>query len=126
MATQQYTIANGDRGDNSVFTVPGDEDGGENDVSFATAPNPDGQTKRWYIHMNNGFDVDIDATVQGTHARDADMSEAGEDGSAITVVSGDIDFVDGTTGHTYIELSINPAGTPTSGSLTITFQTRSW
>lgn len=126
MASEQYTIGNGDRTDNSAFDVPGDEDGGEGDTSFQVDSETTGPAKRWYIHIDNGWDVNVDVTPQGSHAFDESMSSSGEDGNSVTVSNDDVDFIDGETGHSFLELNVNPASTPTSGELVITFQSREW
>lgn len=126
MANAQYTINSGDRSDTSAFTVPGDEDGGAGDDSFQVDTDTVGPARRWYIHIDNGWDVSVDVTPQGSHYRDESMASAGEDGSAVTVASGDVDFIDGESGHAFLEVSVTPASAPSSGDLTITYQSREW
>lgn len=126
MADAQYTIDNSDRGNNNSFVVPGDEDGGAGDDSFATGRDDRGMSSRWYIHIDNGWDTSVDVTPKGSHIFDSSMSSSGEDGSAVTISSSDVDFIDGETGHSFLELKVNPSSAPTSGQLTITFQSREW
>ena len=124
MSNEQYVIGNADRTDASVFTVPGDEDGGAGDDSFRVEDLSQNKSHDSYVHIDNGFDVSVDVTLQGSHYLDGDMSQAAVDGSALTVASGDSDFFDITSSHSYIEVSVDPATTPTSGDLTVTFQSR--
>lgn len=125
MANAQYTISNTDRADATAFTVPGDEDGGEGDLSFQVEKPTLAQSHDSYVHIENGFDTDVDVTLRGSHFTDESMSAAVDDGTAITVSSGGgTDFFDIVSSHTYLEVSVDPATTPGSGSLTITFQSR--
>jgi len=127
MPNQQYSISNTDRGNNNAFTVPGDEDGGVGDDSFALEANanPKQNSIDSYVHVENGWDVDVDVTLQGSHFLDETMGSAAQDGSAITITKNDgTDFFDITSSHSFVEVDVDPAGTPTSGELTITFQSR--
>lgn len=125
MGNVQYTIANGDRSDNSAFTVPGDEDGGAGDDSVELDYHGTDDAVDSYVHVENGWDVNVDVTVRGSHYLDSTMASAADDGSSVAVSSGgSTDFFDVTSGHAYLELNVNPAGTPTSGDLTVTFQSR--
>lgn len=124
MANQQYVISNADRTDANAFTVPGDEDGGEGDVSFRVEDSTLNKSHDSYVHIDNGWDANVDVTLRGSHFRDEDMTNAAPDGATITVSSADVDFFDITTSHSYIEVTVDPAAIPTSGSLTITFQSR--
>lgn len=125
MANQQYVIDNSDRADSNAFNVPGDEDGGEGDASFAVGEDDRGQSFDQYVHIDNGWDVNVDVTLRGSHFKDSAMDNAADDGTAITISNSSTDFIDSTSSHTYLELNVDPAGTPTSGQLTITFQSRS-
>lgn len=124
MANRQYTIANGDRTDNSAFTVPGDEDGGEDDPSFRVEDRPLNKSHDSYVHIDNGWNENVDVTLRGSHFKDEQMDSASDDGSSVTVNAGTADFFDITSSHTYIEINVNPAANPTSGELVITFQSR--
>jgi len=125
MANAQYVIGNADRTDAAVFTVPGDEDGGAGDSSYQLEPSDLGRSQDGYVHIWNGWDTNVDVTLRGSNYRDEDMSNAVDDGGAITINSGgNGDFFDITSSHTYIELSVDPSAAPTSGDLTITFQSR--
>jgi hypothetical protein len=124
MANAQYVIANGDRTDNSSFTVPGNEDGGAGDPSFRVEGLPLNKSHDSYIHIENGWNENVDVTLRGSHFEDEQMDSAADDGSAVTVNSGTTDFFDSTSSHTYIEVNVNPAANPTSGELVITFQSR--
>lgn len=120
---RQYTIAHDDRSDNSAFTVPGDEDGGAGDDSFPTEINDTIYT-RWYVHIENGWNENVDVTVRGSRFDDATMSAAADDGDAVTVNSGTNAAFDGASGHSYLDVNVNPAADPSSGDLVITFQRR--
>lgn len=125
MGNSQYVIGNADRGDATAFTVPGDEDGGAGDNSFRLETEGLGKSQDGYVHIENGWDTNVDVTLRGSHFLDESMSSASDDGSAITVNSGgDTDFFDITSSHTFIEVNVDPAADPTSGDLTITFQSR--
>lgn len=117
----QFVIGNADS-DGSTFSVPGDQPGSPDSIEIDDAQHQD--VHEWYIHVDNGWGVGVDATVRGTHYQDSAMNNPADDGSAVTVNSGSADFFDGTTGHSFIELQIAPAADPTSGNLTVTFQTR--
>jgi len=121
---RQYTIAHDDRDNNNAFTVPGDEDGGSGDDSFPTEINDTIYT-RWYIHIENEWDTNVDVTPRGSRHDDSAMDAAVDDGSAATVSSnGGTHAFDGETGHSYLEVNVNPDADPTTGDLTITFQRR--
>lgn len=122
-ARRQYTIGNGDRSDATAFTVPGDEDGGAGDDSFPTEINETIAT-RWYVHVENGWDQNADVTVRGSRFDDSAMDAAVDDGTAETINSGSNGAFDGTTGHSFLEVNVDPAGDPTSGDLVVTFQRR--
>lgn len=121
---RKYTIAHDDRGDNNAFTVPGDEDGGEADDSFPTEINQTIYT-RWYIHIENGWDTDVDVTPRGSRYDDGAMDAAADDGSSETVGSnGGTHAFHGESGHSYLDVNVDPVSNPTSGDLVITFQRR--
>ena len=125
MANAQYVVSNSDRSNANAFTVPGDEDGGAGDDSFRVEDKTLNKSHDSYVHIENGWDQNVDVTLRGSHHLDSSMSSAVDDGSAITINSGgNTDFFDITSSHTFIEVNIDPAGTPTSGDLTITFQSR--
>lgn len=117
----QYTVAAGDRADGSTFTVPGDV---SSDASYAV-DDPDRKAgKQWYVHVANGWDVNADVTVQGSHYQDEALDSPADDGPAETVNAGANGVFDGTTGHSYIQVNVDPASGPTSGDLVVTFQHR--
>lgn len=118
----QYTISSGDRADASAFDVPGDEPG--TDDSYPLDRQDNTPSKRAYVHINNGFDVNVDVTLRGSHYLDSTMSNAADDGSTVTISNGAVDFFDVSTGHSFIEINVDPANTPTSGDLVVTFQVR--
>lgn len=124
MGNQQFTISNTARGDTSAFTVPGDEDGGEGEESVTIETSGGGGRRRAYVHVDNGWDVDVDVTLQGSHTYDSGMASAVDDGAAETVSSGTTGAFDTEVGHSYIQVSVTPAVAPTSGDLTVTFQAR--
>lgn len=124
MASVQYTIPNSARTDNSAFTVPGDEDGGEGDGSFRVDETGSGSKMHIYVHVNNGWDTNVDITLRGSHYNDSAMASATADGDPEVVNAGaDAAFNSG-TGHSFIEVNVGPTGTPSSGDLTVTFQAR--
>lgn len=123
MANQQYTISNTDVG-TSAFTVPGDQDGGAGDDSFTVEPDNLDVGRQWYVHVDNGFNENVDVTVQGSHFLDESMDSAVDDGATETVNSSSSGAFDGTTGHTYLQINVTPAADPTSGDLVVTFQSR--
>lgn len=120
---KQVTVNNSDS-DGSDFKIPGDQPG---EAPFDLELN-DGAHYRWYVHIDNGWDQNIDVTVEGSHTMDAagsnTLDSPASDGSTITVSSGSVDFFDGTTGHSILQLDVSPAADPTSGDLTVTFQRR--
>lgn len=121
--TKQYTVAHDDR-DASTFKLPGDDPG---EAPFDLETN-EAQHWRWYIHIDNGWNQNVDVTVEGSHTDDAagsnTLDSPAADGSAVTVNSDSTDFIDGTTGHSQLQLDVAPAGDPTSGNLVVTFQRR--
>lgn len=124
MTNVTYTIDNSDRSNNNTFTVPGDEDGGAGDDSFAVDTD-DVRAWDWYIHIDNQWDVNVDVTPRGSHHEDSTMAKAVEDGTTQTVNSGGNQHVfTGTSRHSYIDMQVNPAGTPSSGKLHIRLQRR--
>jgi hypothetical protein len=117
----QFTIGNADS-DGAVFAVPGDQPGTPASFELDAAGNAESYDR--YVHINNGFDVDVDVTIKGSHYQDAVMDNAASDGATETVSAGGIDFFDGSTNHSYIELEVDPLADPTSGELAVTFQKR--
>lgn len=124
MANKRYTIGNDARTDASVFTVPGDEDGGEGDVSFQVDEENLGDKMHLYVHLDNGWDQNVDVTLQGSHTYDESLSSPVDDGAPETVNSGETGAFDSEVGHSYAQIEVDPASAPTSGNLVITFQAR--
>jgi len=120
MTNRQFTVSNTDRPNANSFTVPGDEDGGENEPSVRIEPDGTGDSYDSYIHIENAWDVTVDVTLQGSHYLDEDMNSATQDGPAVTIPSGEIDFFDIVSNHVFAEVLVEPAGTPTSGDLVVT------
>lgn len=117
----QFTINNADS-DGTAFAIPGDKPGTPQSYQI---DDPDkSQSYEWYVHINNGYDVDVDVTIYGSHYQDAAMDNPSSDGATETVSAGGIDFFDGTTNHSFIELKVDPLADPTSGDLVVTFQKR--
>lgn len=123
MGTQQYVIGNAARTDASAFAVPGDEDGGEGDAAFLVQQDTS-RHHRWYVHVENGWDQNVDVTVQGSHLLDTALDAPADDGTAETVNSDTNAAFDGDSGHAYLQINVDPASAPTSGNLTVTFQGR--
>jgi len=121
--TRQVTIDNADT-DGTAFKVPGEEPG-ERPFNLN---NNTAQEWNWYIHVDNGFDVDIDVTVEGSHSQDVTtnntLGSPATDGATETITSSEVDFFNGTTLHSLLQLEIDPLADPTSGDLTITFELR--
>jgi len=121
--TRQVTIANGDVTGTS-FKVPGDQPG----ERIINLENNEAQHWNWYIHIDNGFNEDVDVTVEGSHILDGltndTLDSPAVDGATETISSGSVDFFNGTTQHSYIQLDVDPLNDPTSGNLVITFQAR--
>jgi len=121
--TQQYDVQNGDV-TGTAFTVPGDN---PDEEPFDLDENFD-QYYRWYVHIDNGFNENVDVTVQGSHALDTasnnTLDTPADDGAAVTVSSETTDFIDGTTNHAKLQLNVDPAADPTSGTLTVTIEKR--
>lgn len=124
MANQQYTISNSDRSDGSAFAVPGDEDGGVGDDSYQVDQDAGGEHMWTYAHIENGWDVNVDVTLQGSHTFDETITAPVDDGSAETISNGSNGAFDTNVAHSYVQVNVDPAATPTSGDLTVTFQTR--
>ena len=112
----QFTVANTEN-DGSTFYLP---DSGGDELDSAA------QTRRfdWYVHIENGYDVDVDVVVQGTHYQDPDMTAPVDDGAVETISAGSSDLFNGTTGHSFIRVEVTPASDPTDGDLVVTFQKR--
>lgn len=121
MANKQYTVDNADVA-TSAFTVPGDQPG--TDSSFSVEDRDLNEGKQWYIHVSNGFDQNVDVTVQGSHWSDESMNNPVDDGATETISSGANGAFDGETGHSYLQVNVTPAADPTSGQLVVTFQSR--
>lgn len=121
--TQQYTVGNADS-DGTSFKLPGDNPGEE---PFSLNSNG-AQEWVWYVHIDNGFDVNIDVTAEGSHSLDDatgnTLDSPAPDGTTITVTSGTVDFIDGSTGHSLLQLGVDPAADPTTGSLVVTIEKR--
>lgn len=124
MSNQQYVIGNAARTDASAFTVPGDEDGGEGDDSFPVDESGAESKMHIYVHVDNGWDQNVDVTLRGSHYLDGSMASATDDGAAETINSGTTGAFDSEVGHSFAEVNVDPASAPTSGDLTVTFQVR--
>jgi len=133
MPNTQATTAASDRSSSDSFVVPNNDNGygisygtnyGSSADGFVLEDRNTNKRKSWYIHIDNGWDTSVDATVFGSHLFDLDLSTEVTDGSVVTVGSGNVDFVDGTTRHSALQLKIQPSSTPTSGDLVITLQSR--
>jgi len=111
----QYTVGNTES-DGSTFTLPS-TGGFEIDNTDASG------VYHWYAHVENGFDVSVDVTVQGSHYQDPGMSAAVDD-TTETVASGATTAVDGEAGHSYLRVEVTPAGDPLSGEVVVTIQKR--
>jgi len=85
-------------------------------------------TYSWVAIVDNGFDVDVDVTVQFTTDDDEAFSKfiTDDDLTNLTVGSGTRDgFGDGVNDpYSFIRFEIDPASDPTSGDVTVTFQRR--
>jgi len=112
----QYTVS-ADESDGSAFTLP---DAGGFEVDNADASS----LYHWYIHIDNGFDVGVDVTVQGTHAQDPGMASPVSDGATETIAAGETSAFDGKTPHSYLRVEATPSGDPLAGELVVTFQKR--
>lgn len=121
MANAQYTVGNADV-TGTAFAVPGDQPG--TDQSFQVEPDNLSKGQQWYVHIENGFGVNVDVTVQGSHYADGAMSAPVDDGVAETVSAGTNAAFDGETGHSFLQVNVDPAADPTTGTLTVTFQVR--
>lgn len=121
--TKQYTVNHADS-DGSTFKLPGDK---PDEAPFDLEENQ-AQHWRWYIHIDNGWDQNVDVTVEGSHSQDAagsnTLDSPAADGSAVTVSNGSVDFIDGTTNHSQLQLDVAPAADPTSGDLVVTIERR--
>lgn len=121
--TQQYTVNNADS-DGTAFKLPGDQPGEE---PFSLNSNG-AQEWVWYVHIDNGFDVNIDVTAEGSHSLDNasgnTLDNPVTDGATITVQSSGSDFFDGSTGHSKLQLGVDPAADPTTGELVVTMEKR--
>lgn len=82
------------------------------------------KAKSWYVHIENGWDVNVDATIIGSNLYDKTMDDRVTDGSAVTIASGSSDFFDGSSGHSVLQTELNPSATPTSGECVVTLQVR--
>lgn len=122
MANSQYTVSNTARGDTSAFTVPGDEPGDTDSVLSESESG--GGDYHSYVHVANGWDVNVDVTLQGSHYLDESMADPVDDGATETIASGASGAFDTEVGHSYLQVSVTPASAPTSGDLVVTFQSR--
>lgn len=122
MPNAQWTINQSDRSDGNAFAVPGDTPG--TDQSFRVQSKNLVNSHQVYVHIDNGWDQNVDVTVQGSHWQDEAMDSAVADATAKTINSGTTDFVTVTEPHTFVEALVDPTSTPTSGDLVITIQSR--
>jgi hypothetical protein len=122
--TQQYTVNHADR-DGTDFKLPGDNPG---EAPFSLDDTSESAFYHWYVHIDNGWDADIDATIEGSHSLDSATNDTLDsptnDGATETISSGSVDFFDGTTNHAQIQLDISPLADPTSGDLVVTMERR--
>lgn len=117
-------MSNTARTDANAFTIPGDEDGGAGDDSFRVDEGGAGSKMHIYVHVDNGWDQNADVTLRGSHYNDESMGSPVDDGTAETVNSDTANAFDSDVAHSFIEVNVDPASTPTSGDLVVTFQAR--
>jgi len=83
---------------------------------------------QWVAIIDNGFNVNVDVTVQFTTGDDASFSKfvTDNDLSSITVPSGDRDgFGDASNNPwSYLRFEIDPSSDPTGGKVEVTWQRR--
>lgn len=120
MGSQVYTVDNTDV-THATFYVPGVNNV---DKSFPVTPSTTNVKGTFYIHIENGFDTNVDLHLQGTHNRDENMTAPVQDANTETVERNTNGAFFGTTGHSYIRVEVTPASDPTSGEMTFTFQGR--
>lgn len=122
--TQQYTVGNADS-DGTQFKLPGEKPGEE---PFSLDDTTQANYYRWYVHVDNGWDVNIDVTVEGSHSLDPatnnTLDSASIDGITETINDTGVDFFDGETNHAQLQLDIAPAADPSTGELTVTIERR--
>jgi len=117
--------------DSNVFVVPGDQVGetprgteNPSQESYHIDEHNSTVAKRYYVHVKNGWDVDIDVSLNGSSFDDSDMSKAVKEQVSNTIASDDKFVFEDSTGHSYLEVQIDPGSTPTSGKLEVVIQSR--
>jgi hypothetical protein len=115
------TITNTDTAGEAVTTQAFDLDGSAVGVTRK-------RLNSWVAIVDNGFDVDVDVTIQFTTADDEAFTKfiTDSDLENITVASGTRDgFGDAQDEpFSYIRFEIDPAADPTSGEVEVTWQRR--
>lgn len=119
------------RNNNDAFRVPSEEAG----VTPEGTPNPDQESynldrndkswaKQYYVHVKNGWDVEVDYEIRGSSFEDSTMNKDVVDKAATSIPSEEHKSCSAKTGHSYIEVVINPNQTPSSGTLEVVIQGR--
>jgi len=126
-----FYIPAADITDSNVFVVPGDETGetprGTENPGQESYHIDDGNSvvaKRYYVHVKNGWDVDIDVSLNGSSFDDSDMIKAVKEQVNNTIASDDKFVFEDSTGHSYLEVQVEPGSTPGNGKLEVVIQSR--
>lgn len=121
-----------DKNDTNDFKVPGDltgesPDGSENPAqsSYSIDNKQRQHGKFYYIHIKNGWDVDVETGVNGSSYDDPEMNKSVVEQPVQKLSSKSREVIEDETGHSVIELAVeNITSVPSSGTLEIVFQDR--
>lgn len=130
--TSVYEVPNAES-DGSTFDLPDTDGSGEVDPNGDDLENNTGEDDAAVaydvrgedsalIKIVNGWDVNVDVTLQGTTFDDAGADEPADDQTAKTISSGSTDYIAESEPWAYILASVAPASNPSSGTLKLVFQ----
>jgi len=115
------------------FKVPGDRTGYTPDdtknpeqLSYSIDEHRTDISKQYYVHVKNGWDANVDVSLNGSSFEDKEMNKAILEQTSKTVSSGGgVQGFEDDTGHSFLEVEItNISGVPTEGVLEIVIQSR--
>jgi len=103
-----------DKNDGEPFRVPGDLTGNSPDgkknppqSSYSVDNRQRKHSKGYYVHIYNGWDVDIKLVLYGSSYDDSEMRKSVIEQNNTELDSGDRIVFESDTGHSYLELQVN-------------------
>jgi len=121
-----------DKNDDNSFVVPGDQTGespegtdNPDQLSYSVDNRQKQHGKGYYVHVKNGWDVDMKLVLYGSSFDDREMRKPVIEQNNSELEPGEQLAFESDTGHSFLELEINNLiNPPTSGTLEVVFQDR--